>query len=167
MSRFPEISSLFATIASNHRTLDQAARRKDQNVDISISNLNRSLNLGGTCRVRILYTALSLMCFTAPQVCLKQKVNERSYVFFFFLPMNVVLLCEFLQGCDSIIEQSLRTIITVISASVECTVFRIDENQVLRAGGSISKTNCEIVMERCAYILQKMEGRKGDYFDAR
>ncbi|KAL0308497.1 UNVERIFIED_CONTAM: hypothetical protein Sradi_5792000 [Sesamum radiatum] len=65
MSRFAEITSLFAALASNLQTEDPTATNE---VDLSISDLNRSLNLSEAPRVRILETALSLMCFTAPQV---------------------------------------------------------------------------------------------------
>ncbi|KAK6147717.1 hypothetical protein DH2020_018629 [Rehmannia glutinosa] len=101
-------------------------------VDLSISNLSRSLNLSEAPRARILDTALSLMCFTAPQVY------------------------------DSVIEFTLRTIVTVLSSSIECKVLRINKEQVLRVGGSISKSDCVNVMEGCADILRKLDGHKGD-----
>ncbi|XP_051131557.1 uncharacterized protein LOC127251748 isoform X2 [Andrographis paniculata] len=65
MSRLPEINSLFAAVGSYLRSQDSTAR---VDVDSSVSDLNRSLNLHEVPRVRILDTALSLMCFTAPQV---------------------------------------------------------------------------------------------------
>lgn len=77
-----EITSLFATLALNLQTLDPTARiqddDEDEDLNITISSLNRSLNLTETQpRVRILDTALSLMCFTAPQVI--SKFNLFSY----------------------------------------------------------------------------------------
>ncbi|KAK4415671.1 hypothetical protein Salat_2674500 [Sesamum alatum] len=129
MSRFAEISSLFAALASNLQTEDTAARNE---VDLSISDLNRSLNLSEAPRVRILDTALSLMCFTAPQVY------------------------------DSVIEFTVKTIVTVLSSSVECKVLRTNKEQVLRVGGLISKSDCANVMEWCAGILGKLKGRKDD-----
>ncbi|KAL7095957.1 hypothetical protein ACP275_10G055100 [Erythranthe tilingii] len=65
MSRFPEISSLFAALASNLQSQHPAAENE---VDHSLYILNRSLNLSEAPRVRVLETALSLMGFTAPQV---------------------------------------------------------------------------------------------------
>ncbi|KAI3443639.1 hypothetical protein Pfo_000304 [Paulownia fortunei] len=129
MSRFPEISSLFAALASNLQTLDPTARNQ---VDVSITNLNRSLNLSEAPRVRILDTALSLMCFTAPQVY------------------------------DSVIEYTVKTIVTVLSSSIQCKVLRTNKEQVLRVGGSISTSDCANVMEWCADILGKLDGNKGD-----
>ncbi|KAL0374488.1 UNVERIFIED_CONTAM: hypothetical protein Sradi_3364500 [Sesamum radiatum] len=86
MSRFAEISSLFAALASNLQIQDPTATNE---VDLSISDLNRSLNLSEAPRVRILDTALSLMCFTAPKVY------------------------------DSVIEFTVKTIVAVLSSSVE------------------------------------------------
>ncbi|XP_011093729.1 uncharacterized protein LOC105173618 isoform X2 [Sesamum indicum] len=129
MSRFAEITSLFAALASNLQTQDPTATNE---VDLSISDLNRSLNLSEAPRVRILDTALSLMCFTAPQVY------------------------------DSVIEYTVKTIVTILSSSVECTVLRTNEERVLRVGGLVSRSDCANVMERCADILGKLEGRKDD-----
>ncbi|KAG8376143.1 hypothetical protein BUALT_Bualt09G0032600 [Buddleja alternifolia] len=130
MSRYPEISSLFASLASNLRTLDPTA---GDEVDLSISNLNRSLNLSeAPRRVRVLDTALSLMCFTAPQVY------------------------------DSVTEFTVKTIVTVLSASIDCKMLTINKEQVLRVGGSIYKSDCANVMDACADILRKLQGRQGN-----
>ncbi|KAL8456541.1 hypothetical protein ACS0TY_033837 [Phlomoides rotata] len=129
MSTFPEIHSLFAALASNLRAQDPTVRNE---VDLSISNLNRTLNLNEPPRVCILDTALSLMCFTAPQVY------------------------------DSVIEFTLKTIVTVLSSSIECKVLRINQDQVLRVGGLISRSDCASVLEMCAGILGKLDGLKGD-----
>ncbi|KAK4396923.1 hypothetical protein Sango_1528900 [Sesamum angolense] len=129
MSRFAEITSLFAALASNLQTEDPTALNE---VDLSISDLNRSLNLSEAPRVRILETALSLMCFTAPQVY------------------------------DSVIEFTVKTIVTVLSSSVECKVLRTNKERVLWVGGLVSRSDCANVMERCADILGKLEGRKDD-----
>ncbi|KAL0410508.1 UNVERIFIED_CONTAM: hypothetical protein Slati_3640500 [Sesamum latifolium] len=129
MSRFAEISSLFAALASNLQTQDPMATN---DVDLSISDLNRSLNLSEAPRVRILDTALSLMCFTAPKVY------------------------------DSVIEFTVKTIVAVLSSSVECKVLRTNKERVLRVGGLVSRSDCANVMETCADILGKLEGRKDD-----
>ncbi|KAL3627044.1 hypothetical protein CASFOL_028407 [Castilleja foliolosa] len=131
MLRFPEISSHFAVLASNLQALDPTAANE---FDLSISNLNRSLNLSEAPRVHILDTALSLMCFTAPQVY------------------------------DSAIEITVRTIVAVLSSSIECKLLRINKDQVFRVGGLVSKSDCVNVLEGCAEILQKLDGHKGDLY---
>ena len=79
MSRLPEITDLFARLASNLETLNPTATNEDQEaIDLSISHLNQSLNLEDSSRVRVLDTALSLMCFRAPQV--SQSFNCSSRV---------------------------------------------------------------------------------------
>ncbi|PIN17265.1 hypothetical protein CDL12_10067 [Handroanthus impetiginosus] len=129
MSTFPEISSLFAALASNLQSQDLTARDE---LDLSVSNLSRSLNTSEAPRVRILDTALSLMCFTAPQVY------------------------------DSVIEFTVKTIVAVLSSSIECKVLRINKEQVPRVGGSILKSDCAKLMEEYADVLGKLDGYKGD-----
>ncbi|KAL6534975.1 hypothetical protein OROHE_013029 [Orobanche hederae] len=129
MSRFPEISSLFAALASNLQAPNPTAENE---LDLSLANLNRSLNLSGAPRVRILDTTLSLMCFTAPQVY------------------------------DSVIEFTVRTIITVLSSSIQCKVLRIKKEQFFIVGGLIWKSDCVNVMIKSANILRKLDGHKGD-----
>lgn len=70
MSKLPEITSLFATLASNLQSEDPMVRdEEDEDLSVTISCLNRSLNLTETRpRVRILDTALSLLCFSSRQV---------------------------------------------------------------------------------------------------
>ncbi|KAK1413858.1 hypothetical protein QVD17_29594 [Tagetes erecta] len=64
MSNSPELTELFARLASRIRSDDQS----DEDDDELVSSLNQSLSLSQVPRVRVLETALSLMCFTAPQV---------------------------------------------------------------------------------------------------
>ncbi|XP_057967887.1 uncharacterized protein LOC131157617 isoform X2 [Malania oleifera] len=75
MSRLPEITDLLARLASNLKTLGPTTRdgeeeeeKEQQTCQLSISNLNQSLNLSDNSRVRVLDTALSLMCFKSTQV---------------------------------------------------------------------------------------------------
>lgn len=56
-------------MASSLQNLDAMNGNDDPNLALSISNLNRSLNLSETPGVRVLDAALSLMCYTGPQVC--------------------------------------------------------------------------------------------------
>lgn len=59
------------------------------------------------------------------------------------------------------IEFTLKTIVTVLSSSIECKVLRINQDQVLRVGGLISQSDCAGVLEMCAGILGKLDGHKG------
>ncbi|GFS43376.1 hypothetical protein Acr_00g0084810 [Actinidia rufa] len=87
MSRLPEITDLFVRLATNFENLDLTATNEDQEAtDLSISHLNQSLNLEDSSRVRVLDTALSLMCFRTPQVF------------------------------DSVIEYLVKTIVAVLSS---------------------------------------------------
>ncbi|XP_057787660.1 uncharacterized protein LOC131004910 [Salvia miltiorrhiza] len=124
-----QISSLFAVLASNLRTPHPTA---GDEVTLSLSNLNRSLNPTDVPRVRILDTALSLMHFTVPQVH------------------------------DSVIEFTLKSLVTVLSSSIECKVVRVNKQLDLRVGGLILKSDCANVMEECARVLEKLDGQKGD-----
>ena len=68
MTTVPELTDLFAKLASHLKTLNQD-HEEDEALSLSISKLNQSLNLSNEdSRVRVLDTALSLMCFKAPQV---------------------------------------------------------------------------------------------------
>lgn len=70
MSKLSEITSLFATLASNLQSEDPTVRDEDdEDLSVTVSCLSRSLNLTETQpRVRILDAALSLMCFSSSQV---------------------------------------------------------------------------------------------------
>ena len=99
MSRLPEITDLFARLASNLKTLYPTDKNEDcfeGASDPSISELNRSLNLDDEgSSVRVLDAALSLMCFKAPQAS-SPYLNKDSGVRIFYFPWK--LLCfEFLS----------------------------------------------------------------------
>lgn len=59
------------------------------------------------------------------------------------------------------VEFTVKTIVAVLSYSIECKVLRINEAQVLRVGGLISERDCANVIEICADILGKFDGHKG------
>ncbi|CAK9134960.1 unnamed protein product [Ilex paraguariensis] len=130
MSKLTEITNLFASLASNLETLDETATSESQSTDlsISISNLTQSLNLTPTSRVKVLDTALSLMCFTAPQVL------------------------------NSMNEDLVKTIITALSSSIGCMVLRFGKEEVLRVGGSISSQDCVEVVQACSDVLGRCHG---------
>ncbi|PWA49889.1 hypothetical protein CTI12_AA477100 [Artemisia annua] len=129
MSNPPELTNLFAKLASEiestvNNTYD----------DVLIKSLNQSLNLNEelvTPRVRVLDSALSLMCFTSPQVF------------------------------ESVIDCSVNTIVSVLSALTECNVKRYGESEVLRVGVDFSADECVRVMEACADILGKLNEGTG------
>ncbi|XP_059431855.1 uncharacterized protein LOC132165349 isoform X2 [Corylus avellana] len=76
MTTVPEVTDLFARLASQLKTLNQEQKQEEEEaLDHSISMFNQSLNLNNNedSRVRVLDTALSLMCFRAPQVFRFQK----------------------------------------------------------------------------------------------
>jgi len=72
MTTVPEVTDLFAMLASHLKTLNQEQEQEqeqEEDLNLSISTFNQSLNLNNEdSRVRVLDTALSLMCFRAPQV---------------------------------------------------------------------------------------------------
>lgn len=71
MSNPPEITCLFSLLASQIEAGDTELNKNNnqsEEIDVLITSLNQSLNLGEISRVRVLDTALSLMCFTPPQV---------------------------------------------------------------------------------------------------
>lgn len=49
----------------------------------------------------------------------------------------------------------------MLSTSIECKVVRINNEQILRVGGLILKSDCASIMEECAHILEKLNGTKG------
>ncbi|PHT35265.1 hypothetical protein CQW23_27065 [Capsicum baccatum] len=91
MSKVLEITSLLVSLASQLNSINPATGNESTNVDLTIANLNRSLNLSGTIpRIRVLDTSLSVMCFTSSQVF----------------------------NCT--IEYLVNTIAAVLSSSIEC-----------------------------------------------
>ncbi|CAK7352638.1 unnamed protein product [Dovyalis caffra] len=117
-STLPEIIELFSKLALDLQTQthnspfnqSQEQEVNDSSTDPSISKL--TLSLTHNSRVRVLDTALSLMCFKAPQVL------------------------------DSVIEYSVKTIVSVLSSSISCEVFRFHNEEVLQIGSFISRSHC-------------------------
>ncbi|XP_059284258.1 uncharacterized protein LOC132037707 isoform X2 [Lycium ferocissimum] len=138
MSEVSEIRSLFVSLASELQSINPTTGNESPNLDVTITNLNRSFNLSETTtpRVRVLDTALSLMCFTSSQV-----IDHIS-------SQNVF---------DCTIEYLVKTIATVLSSSIECKVLRTADGEVLRIGGSISGQDCTRIVEWFADVLQKLE----------
>ncbi|KAL7598152.1 hypothetical protein Lser_V15G25581 [Lactuca serriola] len=126
MSNLLELTRLFSRLASQIETGNGDTNNADQSDDVLVAALNQSLNLSEQSRVRVLDTALSLMCFTAPQVF------------------------------DSVIEYSVNTIVSVLSSLIECEVLKSDKSEVLRIGGYISAHDCVRVMESCVDVLGKL-----------
>ncbi|VVA10359.1 PREDICTED: ZEAMMB73_Zm00001d045353 [Prunus dulcis] len=136
MTTLPEITDLFARLASRLKSLNDTSfsphtakeELDEAALDLSISKLNHSLNPNGNSTVRVLDTVLSLMCFKAPQVF------------------------------DSGIEYLVKTIVTVLLSSIRCKVLRSPKDEILLIGSSISHRDCGHLIEAAADILEKLEG---------
>ncbi|KAK9055478.1 hypothetical protein SSX86_026561 [Deinandra increscens subsp. villosa] len=76
MSTLPELTGVFARLASRIETRNSETVIDDRSDDVLVADLNQLLNLSEVPRVRVLDTALSLMCFTAPQI------SEEVYIWF-------------------------------------------------------------------------------------
>ncbi|CBI27911.3 unnamed protein product, partial [Vitis vinifera] len=102
MSRLPEITDLFARLASNLKTLYPTDKNEDcleGASDPSISELNRSLNLDDEgSSVRVLDAALSLMCFKAPQASF--RIEE---VFLIGSSISRYDCTELIEACTDVI----------------------------------------------------------------
>ncbi|KAJ0030730.1 hypothetical protein Pint_13389 [Pistacia integerrima] len=131
MTTLPEIVDLFSRLTSHLQTLNQNEEEEEEesSINLSISKLNKSLNISQNSRVRVLDAALSLMCFGAPKVF------------------------------DSVIEFSVKTIISVLSSSITCKVISFRNEEILQIGSSISRHDCEELMEACNDVLEKLKGR--------
>ncbi|XP_031252372.1 uncharacterized protein LOC116110295 [Pistacia vera] len=132
MTTLPEIVDLFSRLTSHLQTLNQNEEEEEEeelSINLSISKLNKSLNISQNSRVRVLDVALSLMCFGAPKVF------------------------------DSVIEFSVKTIISVLSSSITCKVISFRNEEILQIGSSISRHDCEELMEACNDVLEKLKGR--------
>ncbi|CAH9083916.1 unnamed protein product [Cuscuta europaea] len=133
MSELPEVNSLFAALASKLQEGEATAEDDDRNLDNAVRNFNMWLNLSETNpKVQVLDTALSLMCFTAPQVF------------------------------NSMIEFMVRTIVTVLSSSVECEVVKWGNEESIQVCRSIFGLDCVGTVETCSDIFQKLEASRGD-----
>ncbi|KAF3439602.1 hypothetical protein FNV43_RR17880 [Rhamnella rubrinervis] len=131
MTILPEITDLFVRLASHLNDTSSSHRNGVQEgeeaLDLSISKLNRSLNLNDNSRVRVLDTALSLMCFKAPEVF------------------------------DSVVQYQVETIVCVLSSSISCKVLRFQKDEVLLIGCSIFHRDCAYLVEACSDVLGKLE----------
>lgn len=133
-----EITDLFAQLALNLKTLDPTVN--NEAVNLYVSDLNTSLNLGeledessSGSRVRVLDTALSLMCFKAPQVY------------------------------DTVITYLVNTLVTVLSSSIACKPLKLQNTEYMHVGSEISRSDCAQLIEFCTDILQKLEGHGTSY----
>ncbi|KAF8400993.1 hypothetical protein HHK36_014296 [Tetracentron sinense] len=124
MSKLPEITDLFTKLASHL----QSGIPHEEACEPAISSLNQSLNLNESSRVRVLDTALSLMCFKSPQVF------------------------------DSVIEYLVKTIVSVLSSSISCKVLRFQRYEFLQIGSSICSYDCVELIEACNDVLGRLEG---------
>ncbi|KAK2645383.1 hypothetical protein Ddye_020578 [Dipteronia dyeriana] len=136
MTTLPEIINIFSRLASHLQTLNRTSSiqgqdgdDEDEAINLSISKLNHSLNLCDDSRVRVLDTALSLMCFEAPKVF------------------------------DSVIDFSVKTIVSVLSSSIACKALRFQNEQFLLVGSSISRHGCVELIDACNDVLEKLEER--------
>ncbi|CAI0628312.1 unnamed protein product [Linum tenue] len=116
MATLEEITQLISGLALQLKAQPPTEEcEQSSSLDLSIAKLTQSLNLhddDGASTSRVLDTALSLMCFKAPQVF------------------------------DSVLEYTVKTIASVLSSSVGCKVFRLGKEDVLRVGSSISRRDC-------------------------
>ncbi|KAF4398639.1 hypothetical protein G4B88_013728 [Cannabis sativa] len=124
-----EITDLFERLASHLNGSPSSCH--EQALQLSISNFN----LNPRSRVRVLDTALSLMCFKAPQVF------------------------------DSTVKYLMETIVSVLSSSISCKVFQFHKDEVLLIGTSISRRDFPGLIEACSDVLQKLERHGTQYKD--
>lgn len=81
MNTLHEVTELFSILALHLQTLNHVEDDdEEESINLSISKLNQSLNLCEDSRVRVLETALSLMCFEAPKVGLASLVDSNLRV---------------------------------------------------------------------------------------
>lgn len=55
----------------------------------------------------------------------------------------------------------MKSLVAVLSSSIECKVVRVNRELDLRLGGLIMRSDCGNIMEECAHILGKLDGLKG------
>ncbi|OMO67302.1 hypothetical protein CCACVL1_20627 [Corchorus capsularis] len=102
----PSITEIFARLASHLQLSSSQREDEEESLNLAISKLNQSLNLDESpdSGVRVLDTALSLMCYKSPQVY------------------------------DSVIEYSVKTIVSILSSSVNCKVLRLQNEEFMLVG---------------------------------
>ena len=63
------------------------------------------------------------------------------------------------------LQYSVNTIVTVLSFSIACRVFRFQKDEVFRIGSSFSRRDCAELIEACANVVEKLEGHgRIEYF---
>ena len=62
---------------------------------------------------------------------------------------------------DSVIDFSVKTIVSVLSSSIACRALRFQNEQFLLVGSSISRHGCVELIEACKGVLEKLEERGG------
>ncbi|XP_010242210.1 PREDICTED: uncharacterized protein LOC104586620 isoform X2 [Nelumbo nucifera] len=127
MNRLPEITDILTKLAL-HLQSELPSPGDEEVCDPAISSLNQSLNLNEVSRVRVLDTALSLMCFKAPKVF------------------------------GSEIEYMVNTVVTVLSSTISCKVLRFQKEEFLQVGSSISSCECSELVRVCVDVLDRLEG---------
>ncbi|TYG59763.1 hypothetical protein ES288_D07G012200v1 [Gossypium darwinii] len=131
MATTPSITELFAQLALHLQLPINARENEEETLNLSISNLNQSLNLNENpnSELRVLDTALSLMCFKSPQVF------------------------------DSLIEYLVKTIISVLSSSVTFKVSRLQNEEFLLIDSSNLGLHCVELVEMFNNIHAKIQGK--------
>lgn len=130
MATLPEITDLFSRLAQTLNGIEDVDDEGEEKgpISLSISKLNKSLNLAEDFGVSALEAALSLMCFKAPKVF------------------------------DLVVDYSVKTIASVLSSSVGCQALGFGNEQILRIGSSIPGHDCEQLIQSCVEILEKLRG---------
>ncbi|XP_007012843.2 PREDICTED: uncharacterized protein LOC18588400 isoform X1 [Theobroma cacao] len=125
------ITDLFARLAFHLQLPISERENEEEALNLAISKLNQSLNLNENhdSRVRVMDTALSLMCFKAPQVF------------------------------DSVIEYLVKTIVSVLSSSVNCKVFLLQNQEFLLIGSASLGQNSVELVEMCNNVYAQLEGK--------
>ncbi|KHG11298.1 hypothetical protein F383_09873 [Gossypium arboreum] len=131
MATTPSITDLFAQLALHLQLPINARENEEETLNLSISKLNQSLNLNENpnSELRVLDTALSLMCFKSPQVF------------------------------DSLIEYLVKTIISVLSSSVTFKVSRLQNEEFLLIDSSNLGLHCVELVEMFNNIHAKIQGK--------
>ncbi|KAL8160856.1 hypothetical protein V2J09_012345 [Rumex salicifolius] len=135
MSELQKITELISRLALQLHTPNSSPAFEERSIDLSISDLNGKLNpnteaSSSSSRVRVLDTVLSLMCFKAPQVF------------------------------DLRVEYLVKTIVSVLSSSVDCKSLTVQNRQILLVGSSISRFDCFKLLETLDDLIGQLKERR-------
>ncbi|KAG5243507.1 Acyl-CoA synthetase family member [Salix suchowensis] len=140
-----EIMELFSKLAVDLQTLTHSSPINQQQQEFDDSSIEPSISKLTCLSLTILGLGFWTLLYHS---CALQR--HRSVIFLLY-SKEIVL--------DSVVEYSVKTIVSVLSSSISCEVFRFHNEEVLQIGSFISRSHFMELIECVFDVISKLKER--------